>query len=75
MAHRFLVLHDYHTEGWSIQADVPTIWEAVDAREADLANGGGTSIIVEVIPTVEAYRRAAYYYYKDEQEAAQQRKG
>ena len=62
----FLVLHDYGSEGWKIQAQAPDIYQAVLAREDDLRNGGGTSIIVEHIDILEAYRRADYRRPKDD---------
>ena len=59
---RFWVLHDCGLEGWAIvdKIDHPSILAAVTARERDLANGGGTVVIVEVIYILEAYRRADY---------------
>jgi hypothetical protein len=69
----FWVLHDYGTEGWHIQGkgDYDSILDAVEAREADLSNGGGKSVIVEVINTLDAYRRADYERQAREWEANQ----
>ena len=57
---KFLVFHDYGTEGWKIQAACDDIFSAVMAREADLSNAGGRVIIVEYIDELAAYRRADY---------------
>jgi hypothetical protein len=57
---RYVVFHDYGPEGWKIEAECDTLTEAVKAREADLANGGGRSLIFEAIQVVRAYRDAFY---------------
>lgn len=58
---RFVVFHDYGPgEGWKIVGDAPTVYQAVMARERDVRNGGGTTLICEVVPLLEAYRRADY---------------
>ena len=58
---KYLVFHDYgHVEGWKIVAESDSMLEAVLAREADISGGGGTSMIFEAIPVLEAYRRAEY---------------
>jgi len=55
---RFVVMHDYGSEGWRIYDQCDTIGEAVAAREADLANCGGTSLIFEFINPLAAYAGA-----------------
>lgn len=52
---RYVVFHDYYSEGWKVVGSFDTILEAVQAREKDLANGGGTSLIFEHIPILQAY--------------------
>lgn len=65
---RYAVFHDYGTEGWKIASEHDDIHSAVMAREADVYNGGGTSIVVEVLPVLEAYRQAAYNAPKEAQQ-------
>lgn len=57
----WLVLHDFGSEGWKIQAECDDIYAAVVAREDDIRNGGGTVIIVECVETMDAYQRAHFH--------------
>ena len=57
---RYVVMHDYGTEGWSIRAQCDSVLEAVIAREDDLRNVGGVSLIFEHISPFVAYRQAEY---------------
>lgn len=57
---KFVVFHDYGTEGWVIHSEHDDILSAVRSREDDIRNGGGTSLIFEAVPLLEAYRRADY---------------
>lgn len=57
---KYAVFHDYGSEGWHVQSEHDDIHSAVMAREDDIRNGGGTSIVVEVLQVLEAYRMAAY---------------
>lgn len=57
---RYVVLHNYGPQGWVIVADVETVYHAVMAREDDVRNGGGETLICEVVDLLEAYRRADY---------------
>ena len=69
---RYVVMHDYgHVEGWKIQAECDTLLEAAEAREADIANAGGTSEIFEHIDVFAAYRSADYQREKQKRKAAQ----
>lgn len=56
---RFAVLCDYGCEGWQFLGEntgYDSLFKAVEAREAHMS--GSPTIIVEIIPVLEAYRRA-----------------
>ncbi len=57
---RYVVMRYYGSEGWSIQAEADSILEAVKAREASLANGGGVCEIFEWLDPLDAYCAADY---------------
>jgi predicted RNA methylase len=67
---KYLVFHDYGLEGWKVYAEAASVLEAVEARELDIKNGGGTSIIVEVLDLYDAYRAAGYERDRKASEAA-----
>lgn len=58
---QYVVMHDYGAyEGWKIQAECDTLLDAVEAREADIKNCGGTSEIFEHLHVMSAYSAANY---------------
>lgn len=58
---RYWVMHDYGgVEGWKPVGKFSSMYEAVLAREADLANGGGVSVIFDEVDLFDAYRTAGY---------------
>jgi len=57
---KYIVWHDYGMEGWRQVGSYATLREAVLAREDDIRNGGGVSIITASLPVLEAYGLAAY---------------
>lgn len=57
---RYWVFHDWGTEGWKPVGVYESVLEAAEAREADIANGGGRVEIFEHIPVLAAYRQADY---------------
>ena len=67
---RFVVMHDYHTEGWQIVAETDTLLEAVEKREEYIegAGGGRTSIFEYLSPMLAySYARTALMQHKPEE--------
>lgn len=68
----YVVFHDYGAgEGWKIVGDYDTLTAAVDAREADVQNGGGRSEIFQHVPLLVAYREAADHLHPRPNDAQQ----
>lgn len=56
----YVVFHDYGCyEGWKIATECDELAEAIEARERDISNGGGTSEIFMHIPQKSAHLYAA----------------
>lgn len=55
---RYVVMHDYGSEGWKVVGQYDTILDAVYARDDDMRNGGGDVAIFEWLHPLDAYDRA-----------------
>ena len=47
---RYVVFHDWGSEGWKVVAECDSLVQASMERERDITNGGGRVLVFEQIP-------------------------